>query len=85
MRPFLAGLGTIGSGAEMVRTILALAETHGIEVVAEGAETAAQLEALRDLRCRYVQGFYYSKAVDAAGAERLIRRQPWRAATRQAS
>ena len=48
----------------MVRAIVGLAHTLGMDVVAEGVETAEQAEALRALGCEYAQGFYFSKAVD---------------------
>ena len=50
----------------------------GMDVVAEGVETAEQLSQLVALGCEYVQGFYFSKPVDVAAADRLIASQPWR-------
>ena len=58
-------LGRSGSG--MVRSIVALAHTLGLSVVAEGVETAEQFAELRKVGCEYAQGFYLSKPVDAGG------------------
>lgn len=60
-RSFIRELGTErGRGA--VRAIIALADNHGLDVVAEGVETAAQLTALVDLGVRQVQGNFLGRA-----------------------
>ena len=46
---------------EVVRTIMALAQRLGLEVIAEGVETEAQVELLRGLGCTLMQGFYYAR------------------------
>ena len=55
----------------------------GMDVVAEGVETAEQAAALKALGCEYAQGFYFSKAVDRGTAARLIESQPWQVAAGQ--
>ena len=45
-----------------------------LDVVAEGVETLAQLEALRRMGCREVQGYYISRPVPAAEMEVIMRR-----------
>jgi EAL domain-containing protein (putative c-di-GMP-specific phosphodiesterase class I) len=47
----------------LVETIVMLAHRFDLSVVAEGVETADQLEALRQMNCDYVQGYYLSKAL----------------------
>lgn len=47
----------------LVETIVMLAHRFDLSVVAEGVETADQLEALRQMNCNYVQGHYFSKAL----------------------
>ena len=76
-RSFVSAIGPDGHGAEMVRAIVGLAHTLGMDVVAEGVETAAQAAELRSLGCEYAQGFYFSRAVDTVAASRLIEAQPW--------
>lgn len=46
---------------EIVRTILDLAHSLNMEVVAEGIETLDQLHCLRGLGCRYGQGYYFAR------------------------
>jgi diguanylate cyclase (GGDEF)-like protein len=64
-RSFVAGL-CVNSEAEAITTaILTLGESLGIDVIAEGVETAEQEQALTGLGCRTGQGYLYSKAVPA--------------------
>ncbi len=77
-RSFVSEIGNRGTGSAMVRAIVGLAHTLGMDVVAEGVETAEQAAELRALGCEYAQGFYFSHAVDTAAARRLIEAQPWR-------
>jgi len=77
-RSFVSRIGAADNGSEMVGTIVALARNLGMDVVAEGVETAEQLSQLEALGCEYVQGFYFSRPVDVAAADGLIASQPWR-------
>ena len=43
--------------------IIALAESLGLSVIAEGVETAAQRDFLADLRCLAYQGYYFGRPV----------------------
>ncbi|MEI8633117.1 EAL domain-containing protein [Vibrio sp. PP-XX7] len=45
----------------IVRTILAMANSMGLDVLAEGVETAEQLECLIANECRSFQGYYYGR------------------------
>lgn len=76
-RSFVSRLGTAGNGVEMVRAILALATSLGMDVVAEGVETSTQLAELQQLGCESAQGFYFSRPVDRDTARGLIDSQPW--------
>jgi diguanylate cyclase (GGDEF)-like protein/PAS domain S-box-containing protein len=78
-RSFVSRIGVERHGAEMVRAIVALAHTLGMDVVAEGVETAEHATRLIELGCESAQGFYYSKAVDSTAAGLLIGAQPWQA------
>ena len=77
-RSFVSRMGAEVNGSEMVSAIVALAQNLGMDVVAEGVETAEQLSQLEALGCEYVQGFYFSKPVDVAAADAMIASQPWR-------
>ncbi|MGL5064623.1 MAG: EAL domain-containing protein [Microcoleus sp.] len=81
-RSFVSRMGVecnIGKGSidptEIVRSIVALSHTLGMDVVAEGVEEAAQLSILRGLDCEYAQGFFFSKPVDSQTATALILQQ----------
>ena len=56
----------------IVKTILMLGDNLGIEVVAEGIETVAQLEKLRALGCTNGQGYLFSRPIDSDAAERFL-------------
>jgi diguanylate cyclase (GGDEF)-like protein/PAS domain S-box-containing protein len=67
---------TLGAGGEkVIGGILALAENLGLGVVAEGAGLVTEVQRLRKLGCRYVQGFYFSHAVNAGSALELVQDQ----------
>jgi diguanylate cyclase (GGDEF)-like protein len=68
--PFIEGLARERRENSFVRMILELASTLGLRVVAEGIESAHQLEVLRDLGCELGQGFYLGYPASAAVFER---------------
>jgi EAL domain-containing protein (putative c-di-GMP-specific phosphodiesterase class I) len=71
-RSFVTGLTRGGQHTELVRTIVALGRNVGMDVIAEGVETAEQLAVLRSLGCDYIQGFLVAKALPAASARPLL-------------
>jgi EAL domain-containing protein (putative c-di-GMP-specific phosphodiesterase class I) len=75
-RSFMIQPGHRSQDAEIVRTIAELARNLGIEVMAEGVETAEQLQQLRELQCAYGQGFYFSKPLGSEAARELIAEAP---------
>ena len=60
-RSFVKELAASGESSEIIRTILELARSMNMEVVAEGVETHEQLQLLCELGSTYAQGFYFSK------------------------
>ena len=66
-RSFIDKMTGSQEGGKLVATIVAMAHTFGMAVVAEGVETPEQLDLLRALRCEYSQGYLHSKPLDAAG------------------
>ena len=72
-RSFISEPSEGNSSLNVVKAILQLAQSMRLEVIAEGVETKEQLCTLRQLDCDYIQGFLFSKPVDAAGAEWLYR------------
>jgi diguanylate cyclase (GGDEF)-like protein/PAS domain S-box-containing protein len=75
-RSFTKAIGQGGDSMEIVRTILPMANSLRLNVVAEGVETAEQLAMLRKLRCDYAQGYYFSKPVTADEAGVLLEKHP---------
>jgi diguanylate cyclase (GGDEF)-like protein/PAS domain S-box-containing protein len=74
-RSFVTNIGPDGENSAIVQTIVTLAHNLGMSVIAEGVETAAQLELLRRMGCEFGQGFYFSRPVAAPVAEAMIARQ----------
>ena len=60
------------ASTEIVRSIINLAQSLSLSVTAEGTETAEQVEALRQLGCTNVQGFHFSRPVEASAATDMI-------------
>ncbi len=75
-RTFVSDLGFTGQNWEIVRTIVALGRNLGMTVIAEGVETSGQLTQLSAMACDQVQGFLFSRPVDAATATALIASGP---------
>lgn len=72
-KAFIHGLGSNAGDAEIVRMILALAQSLNLETVAEGVESEAQAAVLRDMGCRLGQGYIFSPSVTPTEAEALLR------------
>jgi len=60
-RSFISGDGEGSDGMEIARTIMPMAKTLRLDVVAEGVETIEQVGLLRRLQCKYAQGYFFSK------------------------
>ena len=60
---FVRNIGTKTSDAMIVQTIIGMANNLGIEVIAEGVETAAQRDFLWGAGCKLYQGYLYGKPV----------------------
>ncbi len=71
-RSFVNSMEDGTENGEIVRTVIALAKTLRLNVVAEGIETIHQLHQLRILGCEYGQGYLFSRPVPVEEAERLI-------------
>ena len=73
-RSFVQNLASNPENLEIVRTIIGLARNLGMDVVAEGAETADEIEQLKALECDFSQGYFFSKPVDSEQADNLLRK-----------
>lgn len=74
-RTFINGLPGDDENRAIVRAILSMAKNLGLEVTAEGVETAAQADALHAMTCENAQGWYFSKPVRATLIPDLLRRR----------
>ena len=72
-RSFVQNIGARGENTEIVRTIIDLADSLNMDIVAEGVETKEQLEGLRALGCQNVQGFYFAKPMTPEDALQFIK------------
>jgi EAL domain-containing protein (putative c-di-GMP-specific phosphodiesterase class I) len=61
--------------ATIVSAVVNLAKQLSLETVAEGVETSAQVERLRRIGCHFVQGYFFSPAVDSVAAEAVVARE----------
>jgi diguanylate cyclase (GGDEF)-like protein len=73
-RSFIHDMTTNSDAASIVRAIISLAHSLRLKVVAEGVETAEQLEQLRELGCDQFQGFYRSAAVLPSEIGRFVQK-----------
>ncbi len=62
--------------AILLRSIVTLAHELGMEVVAEGAETEAEVTELTEAGCEYAQGFVYGRPMTAQMVQQMVRRRP---------
>lgn len=74
-RSFISGLTNHDSDQALTEAIIVMAHKLGIKTVAEGVETAGQLNLLRSFGCDYAQGFWYSPAVPATEFEKMLRQE----------
>ena len=62
-RSFIARMETNMESLQIVNTIVVLAHSLGLEVIAEGAETAEEIDRLCSMGCNFYQGFHFSPPV----------------------
>ncbi len=67
------GVDSDPRNATVVRAAIQLAQELGIEIIAEGVETEGQAKFLLSAGCKYCQGYYFSRPVNAERATKLLR------------
>jgi diguanylate cyclase (GGDEF)-like protein len=70
---FVRDMSTDPGDAAIVETILAMARSLNLEVIAEGVETAEQFGFLRSRQCNEMQGYYFAVPLLPQDVERLLR------------
>jgi EAL domain-containing protein (putative c-di-GMP-specific phosphodiesterase class I) len=73
-KSFVGQIGEGGAGDTIVRATVAMAHGLGLRVVAEGVETAAQLEALRMVACDEAQGYLLGRPIAAEDLPEALRK-----------
>ena len=74
-RSFVTGADSCADDAAMLGSIIAMAKTLGLRVVAEGVETRKHRNLLTKLGCNEIQGFLISRPVDAEETTLLLRKK----------
>ena len=72
-RLFINSLTVDANDLAITSAIIALAHSLNLQPIAEGVETAEQVDTLKRLHCRQMQGFLFSRPVEAAAATALLR------------
>jgi diguanylate cyclase len=73
-RSFVQGITDSRNAMTLVSTIVQLARAYKMQTVAEGVETANQLQTLRLIKCDQAQGFYFARPTPAADVPFTIAR-----------
>lgn len=88
---FVSNLSGNDTNSSIVRSVISLGHNLGIDVIAEGIETAEQLSYLQAARCQYGQGYYFFKPLTPEEVGSSIEkwfppsREKWALATRLAA
>ncbi|NHC44399.1 putative bifunctional diguanylate cyclase/phosphodiesterase [Motilibacter aurantiacus] len=78
---FVSGLGRNADDEAIVGAVVQLAAALGLDVVAEGVETRAQLDKLVELDCATAQGFFFTPALEAGRLQAYLQDALARGAT----
>ncbi|OFD73619.1 diguanylate cyclase [Bacillus mycoides] len=71
-REFITMSETCEDGMEIIKTIITLAHTLGMSVIAEGVETKEHVNFLQKNKCQFIQGYYYSKPIHTNAFTELL-------------
>jgi EAL domain-containing protein (putative c-di-GMP-specific phosphodiesterase class I) len=71
-RSFVSQLDRYDDKRQIVEVVMMLARVLGLDVVAEGVETEAELALLRDMGSDFVQGYYYHRPLPADAAAQIL-------------
>jgi len=71
-RSFISQMSQSTESFQIVQAIISLAHSMGMEVVAEGVETAEQTNQLKSFACEYAQGYLFSKPVEQEAILQLL-------------
>lgn len=77
-RSFVGLMDESSANREVIKTVISLARTLGLKVIAEGIETEQQKEKLGALGCDFGQGYFFAKPMTADMFEEFLQRMPSR-------
>ncbi|NYH18324.1 sensor domain-containing protein [Paraburkholderia bryophila] len=72
-RSFVSDIGVSADDETITSAIIALAHSLKLQVIAEGVETSAQLDFLRERACDEMQGFYFAKPMGTEAIAKLLK------------
>ena len=76
-KSFIDDIVTDTKAREIVKFLIALCKTNGMEVIAEGVDNKEQVEILRKFKCDTIQGFFYSQALSKQDFEKFLIDNPF--------
>lgn len=71
-RSFVNQMSESTENQEIIKTIISLAQSLRLEIIAEGVETSTQMSQLKNLACQFGQGYFFAKPLEASKVESLI-------------
>ncbi|KOO12177.1 hypothetical protein AKJ18_25310, partial [Vibrio xuii] len=71
-RSLIRNIDTDRNNAVLIESVNLLANQLGLDVIAEGVETEKQLNQLKEMGCRYIQGYYINKPAPFDSAITLL-------------
>ncbi len=74
-REFVEDITTVANDKAIAGTVINMARSLDMQVIAEGVETEEQATMLRDMGCHEVQGFHYSPPLSAAAFSEVLKRK----------
>jgi diguanylate cyclase (GGDEF)-like protein len=71
-KDFVQDMGEKGKGRQLVKTMMLLARDFEMNLIAEGVEESDQLNRLKAMGCKFIQGYYFSKPLPAGEIHKLL-------------
>ncbi|MFQ5687356.1 MAG: putative bifunctional diguanylate cyclase/phosphodiesterase, partial [Candidatus Scalindua sp.] len=71
--PFVQGIGKDRNDEEIIKAIITLAKSLGLQSVAEGVETKEQVSFLHEHKCDFMQGFYFCRPMPSEVATHVLK------------
>ncbi len=73
-KTFVDGIAENKNDAKIIRAIIALAESLGLETIAEGVESRQQVDKLIEQGCYYIQGYYFARPMPASEVAQWLKK-----------